>query len=327
MSARRVVTLAAAAVLAAAPGFAAPTLWERTRDPAAARAERALRRLERIFDGVVQAEGDLQMMQDFRLGTLAIAEMSGAHAFTQPRLRLLLARVLIEADIGREEQAAELARAVLDRLAPGEVWLEAEARVVLAAAAKTPEASLREIARALPLAWHPGTRSSLLRRRADAHMARGDVLASVADYRAAIPATGFAAESALARFGLAVALERSGNLPAALEELRLARLIAPRVHGAELGVLSLPGVFAFRPWDTHYAIALAELGAIPGAADTSAAALSCEKAMAGFQEYLAAAPPSDSWSPAARAHLKALEPTCRTLREQAPRVEDDEPEE
>ncbi len=326
MHARRVATLAAAVALAAPPALAAPTLWERARDPQTARAERARRRRARRFDGVVQAEGDLQMMQDFRLGTLAIAEMSGAHAFTHPRLRLLLARVLIEADIGREAQAAELARAVLDRLAPGEVWLEAEARVVLAAAAKEPDAALREIARALPLAWHPGTRSALLRRRADARMARGEVLASASDYRAALPTSGFAAESALARFGLAVALERSGNLPAALEELRLARLVAPRVHGAELGVLSLPGVFAFRPWDAHYAIALAELSAIDGAADASAAALTCEKAMAGFQEYLGAAPPSDPWIPAARVHLEAIKPTCREMRERAPRDEDESEE-
>jgi hypothetical protein len=186
---------------------------------------------------------------------------------------------------------------------------------VLVHAVQEPELVIPEIDRALPLIWDSRTRSDLFRRRADARMARGDVRGALSDYRAALRADDSSRRNALARFGIGLALERSGNLPAAFAELRLARLAAPRVFGVELGVLALPGVFAFRTQDVRYVAALAEQSLLGGAADPDAEAASCERAMAAWREYVAESKTEDPWLDRARRHLSDVSARCEQLRE------------
>ena len=98
------------------PGRAAaePSLWQRAASPRAARVERALVRMERVLDRVSEARDDQDMMQDFRLGTLAVAELTGARELGDPRLLVLLSQALVDAELGREGEAA----ALLERALP-----------------------------------------------------------------------------------------------------------------------------------------------------------------------------------------------------------------
>jgi tetratricopeptide (TPR) repeat protein len=304
----------AASLLVAGAAQAEPSLWQRAENPSRARVERILRRVSRYVDWVSEADGDPDMRHDFWLGALVTLEQSGAQAFRDPRLRLLLAEVLIGAELGREAEAAALARAVLAETPRDGAWLEAEARLVLVLAVIEPEAAVREIGRALPWVWDSRTRSDLFRRRADAKMALGDVRGALSDYRLALRADDSARRSALARFGIGLALERAGNLPEALAELRLARLSAPRVFGVELGVLALPGVFAFRPADVHYVVALAERSLIPNPVDPDSDAATCDRAIAAFREYIAGVRAEDPFIERSRRHLAEVTTRCEQLR-------------
>ncbi len=315
MSSRPALTPAGAALFSllfalspTRPASAEPSLWQRSDDRSLARVERALRRISRFVDWVEEADADPDMRHDFWLGALVTAEQSGARALDDPRLELLVAQILLGAELGREAEAAELARKVLAR-AP-EPWLEAEARLVLVLAAREPEPAIGEIARSLPLIWDSRTRSELFRRRGDARMALGDVRGSLGDYRAALGADDSARSRALARFGIGLALERSGNLPEAFRELELARLSAPRVFGVELGVLSMPGVFAYRSEDVPYALALAEQSLALTATEPDIARAACERAVQAFREFLSQAKAADPWLERARRHAGELETRC-----------------
>ena len=194
-----------------------------------------------------------------------------------------------------------------------EPWLEAEARLVLVLAAREPEAAIVEVGRALPLIWDSRTRSELFRRRADARMALGDVRGSLFDYRAALRADDSAKSRALARFGIALSLERSGNLPDAFSELRLARISAPRVFGVELGVLTLPGVFAYRNQDVSYVLALAEQSQALASTEPDAALAACDRAGQAWSEYIAEVKADDPWLERARRHAADLAARCQSL--------------
>lgn len=311
------VLLAAASLSFGAAAEALPSIWDRARDPSSSRAERVSRRIQRVMDGEGTADvADLEALRDFRLGALAIAEMSGARAFDDPRLSLLLAQAMIEADLGGEGEAESLLLHVIEQLESGATWLEAEARVLLAAAARgMPELALERVSRALPLVWDPATRSALLRERAEARMALGDVRGSAADQRAALSTAQSPVQRALARFGLGLALERGGDLPGALGELRLAHASAPPIAGTDLGILELPGAFVFRPFDAHYTAALSAMGRARLAADPERALLDYERAVVGWEHFVAAAPSDDRWVPAARLYQSGCERELDALRQ------------
>jgi hypothetical protein len=309
--------LAISTVSVAEPASARPTLWQRADQPGLAHSDRAWRRVSRYLDSVETADHP-EMRHDFWLGALLMAEQYGVAALPDPALRLVFAQTLLGSELGREVEAAALARGVLAEDGPDSAWLEAEARMILAEAATDPETAMREVGRALPLVWDSRARSDLFRRRADAKMAAYDVRGSLSDYRAALEADDSARRSALARFGLGLALERSGNLPQALAELRVARLAAPRLFGVELGVLTLPGVFAFRSYDVHYVVALSERSLIPNPADPEAEAAACERALSAFREYLAESPPSDRFRDRAERHLTEFSRECRALHTRPP---------
>lgn len=310
--------LVAALLGVAAPAPAAESrLWQSVQEPSKARAERALQRVERVLDGVTQAEGDLDMMQDFRLGALAIAEMSGARALRDPRLALLLAQALLDADLGREAEAGALLNAVLAELEPSDAWLEARARVLLALAER--ESPLRAIAainRALPQTYDPSARSTLLRKRGEAKMTLGDLHGSVSDQRAALAVARSALQKSLSRFALGLVLERGGDWPASERELRLARATAPEVVGSELGVLDLPGTFSFRRHDAHYVGALSEMAVGRSAVDPEAGALHYERALKNWERYQKAAPADDAFLASARRHRQECERALQLALEQ-----------
>jgi tetratricopeptide (TPR) repeat protein len=283
------------------------------------RVERALNRIERVLDHVNQAEDDADMMQDFRLGALAVAELTGARELEDPQLLLLLSQALLGAELGREDEAVALLERALTATEPEALWLRAEILPLLAAAVRSdPARAVREVSRALPLSWEPSVRSILFRERAEAKMALGQVRASAADARAALVAASTPVQRALARYALGLALERAGDLPSALSEIHIARLSAPALGGSELGILDLPGVFVFRPEDAEYVAALDAMAAARAASDVRDALLAYERALVAWEHYAAVVSAEDRWLAVAKVHAKECERARAGLAEQQP---------
>jgi tetratricopeptide (TPR) repeat protein len=314
---RRIGTALFVLALWPAVASAEPTVWDHAKRVRAGRSEAFLRTFGKWLDAVPQAEGDPEVMQDFRLAAIATAELAGAHASEDPRVLLVLGHALLDADIGREEEARGLAARVLAKVGTQDAWLEEEARVLDALAARgAPELAIRKVTVALPLIWSPARRSALLRERAEAKLALGDLRGSVRDQRAALAAAERPVEKALARFGLGLALERMGDLPSALVELRVAHAVAPRSGRTDLSVLDEPGVFLFRDFDVHYVSALTSIALAVAAPNVEVARTEYERAQTDWRRYRTAAPSDDPWLKNADLHLQACD---RALAELTPK--------
>ena len=287
---------------------AAPSFWQRTLDPKTKRSAALVRSLGRMLDDAREAADDAETLQRFRLAAVAMAELAGAPALDDPVLLLLYGHLLLDADIARESEARELAEKLLERSGSSEHWLEREARVLVARASRVEAApAISGITRALAVTWDAHTRSSLLRERADARMALGDVRGSLSDQRAALGVAERASDRALSRYGIALALERSADLPAALGELRLAEATRARLGRSELSLLEAHDVFTFRPFDVHYVLALTAMALAGHAGDTESTLVELERALAEWDRFEILAPADDPWLASARLHRRAVE--------------------
>lgn len=311
---RRSAFVAAALLALSTRASAQPSIWERARDPNSARSEPLLRSIGRMMDGARDASADPETLQNFRLAALAMAELSGALTFDDSHVLLVLGHVLLDAQVGREAEVRAIAARVLDRSGSGDEWLVAEARILEAHAARgVPAEAITATTRALPLVWEPVLRAGLLRQRAEARMAVGDVRGSVVDHRAALLSAERLAQRAVLRFGLGLALERSGDLPSALAELRLAQATAPRAGSTDLSVLDDPGTFVFRPYDVHYVSALTAMAVAQSAADSQSMLLDYERALVDWERFEIAAPAQDPWLASAKLHRATCERTRQEL--------------
>lgn len=276
--------------LCAGPLRAEPTLWERARDPELAVAERVLVRLERVLGGLGE-EGDESVAE-----RLVPAEPTGAPGVDDPRVRLLLARV--ELDLDRADVASAIAKNVLARISGSAPWLEAEARATLALAARdSAEDAIGLVTLALSFVVEPSVRAALLRQRGAAELCLGRSDRALEDYRGALLAGGDSRQELSSRVGLALALERSGDLPAALQELRIAKASATRREAERLFTSE---AFPFRPQDAAYASALTALAVAKRASDPSDAASAYRSAAADFDRFVTIAPPDDPLLPLSR---------------------------
>ncbi|MFZ5890327.1 MAG: hypothetical protein ACOY0T_04595 [Myxococcota bacterium] len=311
----RAAALALGLVMSASKlGLAAPSIWESARDARAKRAERVLVRIERVFAGLSEPSADAGMLQDFRQGTILIAEMSGARALGDPRIIVLFARALLGPDREREQEARTLLEQALAALQPDEAWLEAELRPLLALSSHTqPSSAVTELTRALASAWHPALRGELLRRRSEAHMALSDVRAAVRDARSARSIASTPAERILASLALGLALERSGDQPAAFAELHTTWVLASTTREGEMALTRASEAFVFRPHDADYAIALVAMEGGASSDGDEQRAAHYRRALELWEDYLRSAAKTDRWLGAARAHQRACEKAMRAL--------------
>lgn len=321
MRARSVVlasVLATSVLLATNAALSTPNIWARAREPRLVKAERTLVRLERVYDGVEQAATDADLQQDFRRGTLLIAEMSGASELGDARVNLLVAQALLGFEGERDPEIHALVDRSRALLGADQGWVEAELSAVDALAARSsPTEALPKLGRALQSSFWPGLRAELLRRRADARMALLDLRGSARDARAAQAAAPSAGEKILGCFALALALERSGDQRAAFAELRVARLLSTSVQAAEVAAAGVAESFVFRPADAQYLAALRAMEVAESADDNERRLEHYERASNAWAEYLRSAPPEDRWLGLARARQKRCELAQRSLREAA----------
>lgn len=307
-SARRGALLVALSLLVAIGADARPSLWERARRPLAAKEAWLLAGLERTLDARELSQREPLITRDIARAAVAMSDLSGIRSPEDPRLGCVMAEALILADYGREQDARRLLEDALPKLPAGPLRADALRRLgVVLATLSEPRRSRDVYTEALKLEISPRERANLYYNRAEASLELDELEAAGADYRRAIELATEPDTLALARYGLAVALERSGDLPAALEELGAALAVSlPFPIYPTPDPLELPGVFFVPEYERHYIEALRAMARARGAEDRATYVVEAAAAIQAWDAYLAAAPETVPYRKNAEAHKKRL---------------------
>jgi tetratricopeptide (TPR) repeat protein len=308
-----------ASLLAANSGQAAPNIWQRARDPGTAAQQTILNRIERLLGSIGLAEFDTELSA----GAIALAQLghsnwpclsrssAGAEAAASPdfvldpRLEYLIGGALLDARSGYERQArCMLERALRD--APNSPLAARGLSDLAIAAAKMGDREAEHAAylRALELTWQPDSRANLLANSAESEMALGHLARAVRGYRQALATSQHPELVAGAYFGLAVALDRSGDLPAALDAAKRAISVQlPPTLFAASSVLDLPNVFFTPQYEIHYYKALGAMAAAELSPDDLSRRDALSAASEHWTQYLVAAEADHSrYAPRAALH-------------------------
>ena len=266
-----------------------PPLWDAARQPRLVRDVRALREAERAFlqARVVGGPGALLLMQEAE----RILERADAASSPDPRARFFYGRLLGHA--GKDERAAKTLRDAI-ALAPNHPSV-GEAMFALAVSLARLGRTQEEIA--AYDAWlkrEPSReqRAIGLSNQAEAFMVAGRLEDAVRAYRLAVD---LAHDNALAHWGLAVALDRSGDPAGAIHEAGVALTYDP-----DAKELNGPNVFFVPPRDRFWYRALGAMARANSASDVGMRALWWDRATLLWQQYLDASPIDDRWVPIAR---------------------------
>lgn len=309
-----------ALLLLASRGQATPNIWQRARDPGTAAQQTILNRIERLLGSIGLAEFDAELSA----GAIALTQLghsnwpclsrssSGVEPSTDatpdvaldPRLEYLIGGALLDARSGYERQArCMLERALRD--APNSPLAARGLSDLAMVAGKMGDREAERAAylRALELTWQPDSRANLLTNLAECEMALGHFARAIRGYRNALSLSQHPELVAAAYFGLAVALDRSGDLPAALDAAKRAISVQlPPTLFAAGSVLDLPNVFFTPPYEVHYYKALGAMAAVELANDDLSRFDALSEANEQWTLYLVAAE-ADHRSDAPRAAL------------------------
>ncbi len=307
---RVVLALGVGLFLAGAAGVAEarPTLWERVRRPAAMKEAWLLAGMERTLDARELSFREPAVTRDIARAAVAMADVSGVDSPEDPRLACLMAEAIIIADFGRERDARRLLERALETLPPGSLRADALRRlgVVLAGLAE-PRRSRDVYAEALELEISPRERANLYYNRAEASLELDELEVARADYRRAIELASDPDVFALARYGLAVTLERLGDLPAAFAELDAALAVSlPFPAYVVPDPLDLPGVFFVPAYERYYIEALRAMARLRHADSGPQRIVESAVALQAWDAYLAAAPPTVPYRKNAEAHRRRV---------------------
>jgi tetratricopeptide (TPR) repeat protein len=303
-----------ALVAAVTHAAAAQSLWQVAKDPRLRRASELLAVAERAR---IPAEDVLvdpllllslgnsdELNRQLNARTATLIKIARGGDLPDPRLHYLLGDALVKAD---KEYLAE-GRDALEkalREAPDSP-LAADAWFWLAIAAgklRDHDAERASYTRALEVQWDPELRATILMNRAESSMTARDLLQATRDYRMARAQSRSAVTQSLATWGLAVATERDGDLPTALE---LARNAASTQFGPShhrVVALDLPDVFFTPAYEQHYYRALATMGQAVAEKDTSKARALLQTAELLWTMYIGPAEKDgEPWLENARRH-------------------------
>jgi tetratricopeptide (TPR) repeat protein len=261
---------------------AAQSVWEAAKDPAARRAAELLAVAERAR---VPAEDVLvdpllllsvgnsdELNRQLNARTATLIKIARGDKLGDPRLLYLLGDALVKAD---KEYLAEGRDALEQALkAAPDSPLAADAWFWLAIAEgklRNHDAERASYTRALDSQWDPELRATILMNRAESSMTARDLVQSMRDYRAARAQSRSAVTQSLATWGLAVATERDGDLPTALELGRSAASVQFGPSHHRVVALDLPDVFFTPAYEQNYYRALATMGQAVAERDTGKA--------------------------------------------------------
>ncbi len=333
-----------AALLAAAPAEAGPSIWQRARTPASGTQQAILTRIERLLGSLGLADFDAELSA----GAVALSQLGQAHwpclargasapaveaapaadIELDPRLEYLIGGALLDSLEGREREArCMLTRALRD--APNSPLAARGLSDLAIAAAKLGDREAEHDAyqRALELTWQPDSRGNLLANLAESDMALGNLSRAVRGYRAALASSQQPELVAGAYFGLAVALDRSGDLPSALEAAKRAISVPlpPSLFSAG-SVLDLPNVFFTPSYEVHYYRALGAMAAAQLANDDLARRDALIEATEQWTRYLLPAEADHArYAPRAALHRASIARQLLELAAKMPKKSDKKP--
>jgi len=266
---------------------AQPSVWEVARAPARAREYQTLVSVERFMLGHATSWDEMNVHKS------TIDYLRGEH-YLDPRLELFLGELRLEATGSSDKAVERRLRAVLPERLPPSLVPQAYFELARLAALSGQLDSARDYAtRALEGLWEPDVRARAYYLRAKVTHERGQPSRALGDYQRATLLGRSPKVRALAHWGLAVALERSGNLNAALKEVAIAAQIRVRSTAfVAKSVLDLPDVFFFPAFDSYYYKALAALAAAESSDIPEQAAVDCQAAITYLDTYLEAARPA-----------------------------------
>jgi tetratricopeptide (TPR) repeat protein len=293
-----------ALALTSATTFAAPTLWQRAADPSARTEARLLAALERTLDAREQTGGDPDLSRHLAQAAVAMADLSRIREPKDPRLACVMAQALLLADSERAAEARRLLEGALQRLPDGSLAASAWHSLGIAHALLDDSARARAAhTRGIALDWDTDRLASNYYNRAEAAARLLDFDAAVSDYERAAALGREPDVQALSRFGLAVVLERRGDLPAAyaaLDRALAVRLPVPPYPSED--PLELPGVFFVPAYERHYLQALAAMALARKAERTVERRALYALAVAEWDAYLDRAAETEPWIANAKSH-------------------------
>jgi tetratricopeptide (TPR) repeat protein len=323
---RRGVRLALLIGLGTRAAAAAPSVWDEVKQPELSRAAELLSLAERSRVPAEDALDDAGMFlpsgtseelnRQLNARAAALITIADGQTLGDARLLYLLGDALVKAD--------------KSYLPEGRLPLAGEAWFSLAVA----EGKLRHHAaeraaytRALELEWEPELQATIVTNRAESTMAAGDLALAMRDYRLALALSRSATTQALAYWGLAVATERDGDLPSALELAHRAGSFRFGPPSHLIVALDLPSVYFTPDYEEHYYRALATMAEAAKASATDEKRLALQTASLLWSLYLEGAQrDSERWAPNARAHRDACRRQLAQIDAERSNEPDDESE-
>jgi tetratricopeptide (TPR) repeat protein len=310
------------ATLVVPEAVAAPTVWGRARRPDVGRRATLLEEADQFLLKHELARSSpledgpgvpfLRMGPVYLIEARKLLEQAGGAESPDPRVRLrfghVLRRLAQEPDASPllNERAAEVLVTVARSDAPPVITSAAwnELAICYAVLGRRDE-EVHAYGEALalePLGHH---RAVLLSNRAESYMAMGRLDDAIRGYREALrsllPLEMF--EHGVTTFwGLAVALDRDGDLDGALESISLAR-----AYDRDDRKIQSDSWFFSPPHDEPWYSALGAWSAARATEQGAVRAEMYERAIEQWRSYLTRAPEGDRWIPLARARLKACE--------------------
>jgi tetratricopeptide (TPR) repeat protein len=321
MRARR-AGIGLAVLLAAGVCRAEPSVWTGARQPAARREAQVRRAVEELL-GDANRLGETDPLAPIARGlylrdALGRLEALGAAHSPSPALRLRYGQTayglweldhrveLLEAAVAALGFAA---RSDASSMVRSEAWNDLA--ICLARLGRYDE-EIAAYGEALRIEPHAEARAVLLANRAEGFMLQGKIATAVAGYRASLAATPSYAlfhYGVTTWWGLGVALDRSGDLDGALEQIRIARSYDP--SDGRLGSRSW---FYLPDYDRHWYGALGHWLEARSAADRTERLAAYERAVEAWAAYLSVAPPSDHWAAlASKRHEQCRRERTRAL--------------
>jgi tetratricopeptide (TPR) repeat protein len=290
-----------------------PSRWDRARDPAVGEAWDLHARV-REFMAPIRSE--VLGLRELRLQQ-ARTELESARAATSADVRLRFDLGQVYEELRHNQQAIDVLQPALamapDHPAAADAWID-----LAFAYARLDRSREERDAYDAYLARTPdgGGRATALLNRAEAEMRLGDLEDAVLGYRDAIDACDAASTledmfetGVLARWGLAVVLDRSGDATGAAREAVSAAQLDPKeeiIDSQKMCGTSLC-VFFVPDYERDWYLGLGRAEHAKQEPDPRKAALLWKRTEEKWADYVSRADPKDRWLPLAKAHLAATQ--------------------
>ncbi|MBC7171402.1 MAG: tetratricopeptide repeat protein [Polyangiaceae bacterium] len=180
------------------------------------------------------------------------------------------------------------------------------------------ERAIEEYRQGIAAAFSPAETATACSNLGEVTMLSGDLPAAIESYERAVSiarngGASHAMSLVLSLYGLAVALDRYGDGPTALERAREAY-----GAGAGLGVLRSEGVFFEPAYEIHYYEGLGSLAAVDTAAGSAERSQLMRDSLRSFQRFLAEGGSIGLYASAAERHVRELDARLRSAERSRP---------